>query len=143
MPSVLRVVVDANVWVSALLNPDGRPGRLLEAARRNAFELVASWALADELADLLSRPSTKRCALVDRQIQDILVLLAPYLPEVDVAIEPRDPDDAPVVASAHAGNADMIVTGDRGQLDDDLRAWLAERRIELLTPAELLERMTA
>jgi len=61
---------------------------------------------------------------------------------VEVDVELRDPDDAPVVGAALAGAADAIVTGDRGLLeDDDLRVWLADKRIELLSVGELLERL--
>lgn len=82
----------------------------------------------------------RRYRIEDRHIVDVLVLLAPFLPQVEVDVEVRDPKDAPVVSSAIAGAADAIVTGDRHLLaDDDLRAWLTERRIQLLTVVELLE----
>ena len=61
--------------------------------------------------------------------------------ELDVAV--RDPRDAPVVAAAVAGRAEAIVTGDADLLaDPELCTWLAEREIEVLTPAELLERLS-
>jgi predicted nucleic acid-binding protein len=49
----------------------------------------------------------------------------------------------PVVAAAVAGHADAIVTGDRDLLDnEELRAWLRDRGVEVLVPAELLERLS-
>jgi predicted nucleic acid-binding protein len=63
------------------------------------------------------------------------------LPHVDVDVTLRDPHDPPVVAAAVAGHADAIVTGDADLLDDEpLTSWLAERGIEILTPAELVQR---
>jgi predicted nucleic acid-binding protein len=54
------------------------------------------------------------------------------------------PDDVPVVASAVAGRVEAIVTGDAHLLEDaDLRALLPERRIEVLSPTELLQRVAA
>ena len=104
--------------------------------------MVGSWDLAGELVRVLRRPSIDRYETLDRQIADVLVLLSPYLPEVDVEIELHDPDDAPVISAAVAGAAEAIVTGDRDLLDDaDLGAWLRERRIEVITAAELLERL--
>ena len=77
-------------------------------------------------------------------MREALVLLAPLLPAVDVAVAIRDRDDVPVVASALAGRVDAIVTGDAHLLEDpDLKAWLAERGIEVLRPSELLHRLAA
>jgi predicted nucleic acid-binding protein len=64
------------------------------------------------------------------------------LPDVDIEVELRDPEDAPVVAAALAGNADVIVTGDHDLLDDaHLVAWLRERGVAVLSPDALLERL--
>jgi predicted nucleic acid-binding protein len=61
---------------------------------------------------------------------------------VDVDVDIRDAEDAPVVAAAVAGRADAIVTGDADLLDDAaLREWLTERGVRLLSPRELLEEL--
>jgi putative PIN family toxin of toxin-antitoxin system len=103
---------------------------------------VISWELAAELRDVLDRPKLHRYELTKDDVRDLLSLTAPDLPTVDLEVEVRDPDDVPVVAAAVAGHADAIVTGDRHLLDDtELRAWLLERGVELLTPAELAGRI--
>jgi putative PIN family toxin of toxin-antitoxin system len=103
---------------------------------------VASWDLATEIAEVLRRPRLRRYGIGERDVEDVLVLLAPFLPGVEVEIPVRDPTDAPVIAAALAGRADAIVSGD-GDLvrDDALRAWLLNRGIEVLTPVELLARI--
>ncbi len=73
---------------------------------------------------------------------ELLVVLARWLPSVDVEPELRDPKDAPVVSAAIAGDAEAIVTGDLDLLENNpLRTWLGERGIRSLKPTELLEEL--
>lgn len=48
--------VDANVWVSAFLTPQGFPARLIEAGRSGRFAVVTSLPLLEELLEVLRRP---------------------------------------------------------------------------------------
>jgi len=118
------------------------PGQVLDAVRLGAITPVASWDLATEIAEVLRRPRLRRYGIAERDVEDVLLLLAPFLPGVDVEIPVRDPTDAPVIAAALAGRADAIVSGD-GDLVRDvaLRTWLLDRAIDVLTPVELLERI--
>jgi len=103
---------------------------------------VASWELAEELVDVLRRPKIRRYGVGEDDVESVLVLLAPFLPAVEVDLEIRDPEDAPVVGAAIAGHAEAIVTGDRDLLDEpELRRWLRDRGVELYTPADLLGRL--
>jgi putative PIN family toxin of toxin-antitoxin system len=112
---------------------------VLEAIRDGRIDAVASWELAGEVVEVLRRPAIRRYGVTEGDIEAVLAILGPLLPDVDVAVELRDPDDAPVIAAALAGRASVIVTGDRDLLDDaDLAAWLAVRGIVVMTPAEAL-----
>jgi len=136
----VRVVLDANVWVSGLLYPDGTSGRILESVRQGAITAVASWALADEVAEVLRRPRiTKPYGIDEADVRAILELMRPLLPTVEVQVAIRDADDAPVVAAALAGGAEAIVSGDKDLFDPALRAWLADRHVRVLTPREVAE----
>lgn len=98
-----------------------------------------SWALAREVVDVLRRPKLECYGIAKGEIDELVGVWGPLLPTVEVQVEIRDPDDAPVVATALAGKATAIITGDLDFLDDErLRAWLAERGIEVLVPAEVL-----
>jgi predicted nucleic acid-binding protein len=89
----------------------------------------------------MRKPKLRRHEIDDRDIEDVLWILGAALPHVDVDVTLRDPRDAPVVAAAVAGHADAIGTGDADLLDDQpLRSWLAERGIEVLKPAEFVQR---
>ena len=115
---------------------------MLDAVRRGDLEPIVSWELARELAEVLRRPEIQRYGVTAGDVDDVLAVLGPLLPDVDISVEIRDPDDAAVVGAAIAGAAAAIVTGDRDFLDDvHLRSWLAGRGIEVLTPAETLDRL--
>jgi len=82
----------------------------------------------------MHRPKLRRYRVTEEDVRDVLVLLAPLLPSVEVDVPVRDPGDAPVIAAALAGRADAIVTGDGDLLDDqDVRAWLEERGVEVIS----------
>jgi putative PIN family toxin of toxin-antitoxin system len=70
------VLVDTNVWVSALINPYGYPARLKEAWAHGKFQAVVSITLLDELAEVLSRPRIRDKYEVDEdEISEFLRLL--------------------------------------------------------------------
>ena len=111
--------------------------------RERRIEVVGSWDLAAELAAVLPRPKLRRYEISAEDIRELLILVGRDLPDVDVEVELRDPRDAPVVAAAIAGRAEAIVTGDRDLLEDEEpKAWLTAREVELISPAELLERLS-
>ena len=130
--------------MSGLILPESGPGLVLDAIRRGAIEPVVSWDLAEALVAVLRRPRIRRCGISDEDVADVLVLLAPLLPsvEVDVEVPMRDPKDVPVVAAALAGRAEAIITGDRDLLEaPELRAWSFDRGVLVMTPSEALARL--
>jgi putative PIN family toxin of toxin-antitoxin system len=109
---------------------------------RGQVEIVSSWDLADELLAVLARSKLRRYRIAPGDERTILMLLARSFPAVEMKTPVRDPDDAPVIAAALAGQAKAIVSGDSDLLeDDDLRAWLRTKNVEVITPAELLSRL--
>lgn len=130
---MLRVVVDTNLWIRALL---GGPATLplLQAWREKRFEVVASQPLLDELDEVWRRPRLRR--LIDpAQAMELIEQLRWRSSWTELTTKPprcRDPKDHPVLATAIDGRAHAIVSGD-GDLraDDDLRAEMAELGVEI------------
>jgi putative PIN family toxin of toxin-antitoxin system len=113
---------------------------VLEAVRAGRIEPVMSWALAEEVVDVLRRPAIRRYGITEGDIDDLLAVFGRLLPDVDVRVPIRDLKDAPVIAAALAGAVPVIVSGDRDLLDDmNLTNWLRERGIAVMTPAQALE----
>lgn len=107
-----RVVLDTNVYISALLF-GGFPGSVLDLAILGAFTLILSPALLDELDEKLR-------AKFEMTMEDTAFLRA-RLETVGEIVEPGevlkvivdDPDDNRVLECAVKGKADLIVSGDR------------------------------
>lgn len=114
-----RAVLDTNVFVSGLISPKGPPARILMALRSARFTLVSSPPVNEEIIEVLNRPTIRdRYGLGDRifDVSFILWELADLvidLPDVQVS---SDPGDDKFLATAVAGRADYLVTGDVGHL---------------------------
>lgn len=134
----MRIVLDTNVALSALLW-HGTPYRLLQAIRREqGAQLFASAALLTELGEVLTRRAcVKRLAIVGRAAHEVL---ADYSDAVELVtplstppVVAADRDDDQVIAAAVAAEADLIVSGDR-----HLLALGSHQSIRILTPAEAI-----
>lgn len=134
----MRIVLDTNVALSALLWR-GTPYHLLASIRQQLnAQLFSSAPLLEELADVLTRPSAaKRLAVIGRSGADVLI---DYVEAVDLVspasidrVVASDPDDDVVIATAIAANANLIVSG-----DNDLLSLKQYQSIPILAPAEAL-----
>jgi len=113
----MRVILDTNVLLGALIAPHGPPDVIFRAWRSGRFDLVTSTAQLDELRRVSRYPKLKailpahRVGTMVNNMQRAVVLdLLPNLPE---GIEINDPTDAFLLAMALAGEANYLVTGDR------------------------------
>jgi uncharacterized protein len=93
----LRLVIDTNVLVSALFSSTSLPAHLITLWRQGLFDLLTS---ADQLEELIR---------VARGLRDLAILVK-SLPVVTVS---PDPYDNYLLATAAAGAADFLVTGDK------------------------------
>ena len=111
-----RAVLDANVYVSAIIQPAGTPGRLIERFLREAsFEVVLSPAIVDEVLRALRYPKVRKLLRgADAQLwfEDIVVL-ADVVADTQLSGICEDPDDDKYLAAALEGRASHVVTGDR------------------------------
>ena len=122
--SVLRMVLDANVIISALIRPESAPGRIVSAAvDETTVRLVTSKPLLDELRAALEYPRLQRyLKMSKRDKAEFVILLEQIADPVTIADYPmpgicRDPDDEPYLQTALAGRADYLVSGDGDLLD--------------------------
>ena len=115
MSAPLRVVLDTNVVLSALVFGGGLPGAVRAAWQSGALRPLASAATVQELVRVLAYPKFRLSAAEQEE------LLADYLPYVQTVRIPnpppavpacRDPLDEPFMQLALAGKARVLVSGD-------------------------------
>jgi putative PIN family toxin of toxin-antitoxin system len=143
----VRVVVDTNVWVSALLNPAGAPARVLRAYQDGRFELVSSEDAFDEVRRVLARTRIARKYAITSAIADEYVELlrerADLLAPVPAAKVARDPDDDRWIDLAIEGRADALVSRDGDVLDQGVSDFLDNHGVRVLTVQHFLEVLDA
>jgi uncharacterized protein len=119
---VIRAVLDANVFVSAAVRPEGPHGQIFSLLLRDgAFVLVMSPAIATEIADALRYPAVRRCIrgpIDASQWLDSILLLADLVDDgkLPTRVSP-DPDDDKYLHAAVAGRAALVVSGDQHLLE--------------------------
>jgi putative PIN family toxin of toxin-antitoxin system len=116
----MRVILDTNILLSALINRHGIPAQLIVAWRERRYDLLTSTEQLLELGGVARRPVLRARIIpstVGRLIRDLrkLAEVLTRLPEVDRS---PDPADNFLLAMAEAGAANYLVSGDRrGVLD--------------------------
>ena len=137
----MRIVLDTNILVSALISGEGPPGQVLAAVKSPGITLITSRFQIDELRDVLARDRLQ--PYIRREEADDLVyhleavaVVVGELPEVSLS---ADPDDDPILATAIAGDADLIVSGDRG----DMLALESAQGIPIVTARDAAKRLRA
>jgi putative PIN family toxin of toxin-antitoxin system len=114
---VLRAVLDANVYVSAFVRPEGPPGQIIDRLLRDAaFEVVLSGPIVEEVLAALAYPKIRKATRTkvapDLWFEDIVVLGQFVTGSDDIAPVSDDPDDDKYIAAAIEGRASFVVSGD-------------------------------
>jgi len=135
---VLRVVLDANVYVSALIRPQGPPGQIVMRFLENAFEVVLSPAIVEETVRAFAYPKVRKYihAGVDPELwfEDVILLALFVAGDYEVEGISVDADDDKYLAAAAEGGATLIVTG-----DPDLLTVKEFQAIRIVTPRVFLD----
>lgn len=136
MPHPPRVIIDPNVWISALISPSGAPAQVLRAVLAGEVIAVVAPRLVEELSSVLARPKFRRwVSLSDAEefahavaTRADLHADTPHPPRVT-----RDPEDDYLAALSGSSGA-RLVTGDADRLDADLHP-------PALSPRALLDQL--
>lgn len=111
----MRVVLDTNVYISAMLF-GGKCEEILKLAGQGLFEVVISKKILGEIKSVLKGKfywTDKQIAEVIKYIKEIASIVNP---EISLTIVKEDHADNKIIECAVASNATYIVTGDRRHL---------------------------
>ena len=129
----MRVMIDTNVLISALLFPKSRVAGVLEDIVSRHTLVLASF-VVDELRAVVARKFPQKAAAVERLLEEMRfeLVYAPRHPEQNL-FEIRDANDYPVLYTAMTNGVDLLVTGDKdfSAVDVDYP--------EIMTPARYSE----
>jgi putative PIN family toxin of toxin-antitoxin system len=114
----MRVVLDTNQHISAIIRPNGNPAQIVQLWRIGLIELAISPSMLEKFEIVVHRPRIQqRHNLSDTDIAEYLevlktfAVLVPWTIAVDAV--PDDPDDNIIIACAIEAEADVIVSGDQ------------------------------
>lgn len=116
----MKVVLDANVIVSAFISSRGAPRQIVDQWRAEAFQLLTSEAILLEVSRVLRYPKIAALhRLIETELREFLTLLreesAIVITTETLAVSPDETDNR-YLECAVAGSADYLVTGDKRHL---------------------------
>ena len=124
----MRVMVDTNIIVSALLSPGGAISALLKEILHTHTVCICNFSV-DELKMVFKRKFPGQLPIMDAFLNEFSFELL-YTPAVWPKDMPklRDEHDNPILASAIMGDVDYLLTGDKDFLAASLE------RPKIVTP---------
>ncbi len=136
---MIRIVLDTNLFVSALLKPGSNPDLILHLVKDEKVLLLMSDSICHEISRVLAYPKIrKRLTASDEELKNFVQLLATVAIITPGILNPppldADPDDTKYLVCAVEGHADFIVSGDH-HLTDLVRY----RGIRIVTPVEFIQ----
>ena len=114
----LKVVIDTNVLVSAMIAPASTPARILQAWRQGRFELLTCDEHLDELRTATRYPKVR--SRISPLVAGILIneigKVANHIGRLPQVERSSDPRDDYLLALAEKGEANFLVSGDKSGL---------------------------
>ena len=129
----MRIMLDTNVLLSAILFPGERMNRMMQCIFEN-HRLVLSSFVVEELSSVVERKFPTKAKAIDALLAGMSFELV-YTPKVMETglFEIRDEKDYPVLYTAIVEDVDILITGDKDFAEVSIE------RPEIMTPTEFLE----
>lgn len=136
----IRAVVDTNVVLSGFLSHKGNPSRIIDAWARKAFVPIVSLPLKKEYLavlkyDRIQRHLGNRLKETFKTLKSLLKIAEIVYSKETISLF-KDPYDDMLIEAAISGEADFIVSGDKGVLE--IKQY---KTVKILTAVEFIEKL--
>lgn len=132
----MLVVLDTNVVVSGLMSETGKPGRIIDLALENRFQVAYDDRILSEYEDVLARPELRIRPARARAVIAHIELTGQQIEAIALSSDGfQDPDDLPFAEVFITANAQALVTGNLRHFSP-----LVEKGLVVCSPGQFLER---
>ena len=130
----MKIVVDTNVLVSALIRSEGIPARILDVILSRQAKTVLDHRIYLEYEEVLLRPEFGFSRELVDDLLDFLWLSSERVRVATISVELPDADDTKFLEVAMTASADFLITG-------NLRHFPARQRhgVHVVSPREWWE----
>ena len=136
MSTTLKVMLDANILISAIYSPQGTAFKAFQKASEPLFVLVLCDQIIDEIRRIFNRKFPHKIPDMERFLSiahyDLVTLTAEDAAYDDEA-EIRDVNDRPILCAARKADVDIFVTGDKDFFESSVKS------PEIVTAAQFIE----
>jgi putative PIN family toxin of toxin-antitoxin system len=129
----VRVVIDTNILISALLTPFGNAARILDLALSGELQVIYDDRIISEFQDVLLRP---KFDFDKGDVDELLSFIeAEGFKVTAIPLNEKliDEDDLPFIEAAITGMADALITGNKRHF-----AGKPAKKMRIMTPDEFL-----
>ena len=131
----MRVVIDTNVLVSAMLVEGSVPDQVTRLALAGRFVWLVDTRIVSEYREVLQRPTFAFDVAAVRDLLAVVDAYAEWIVANPLPLTLPDESDRPFVEVAVAGGADVIVTGNVA----DFRVAEGRLGVRILNPRRFLD----
>jgi len=129
-----RIVLDANIYISAILF-GGKPEKVLDLARKGRIEILISEAILAQIIRVLKKKFGWADWQISEIVEEIRAITILVIPKQILKVIKEKNSDNRILECAIEGKSQYIISGDEHHLLP-LRKY---RGIKILSPAEFLK----
>lgn len=112
----MRVVVDANIYISALISANGAPALVVNRWLEGHFDVLVSQPIIEEILRVMAYPRLQKYKRLRESRLEFVTLLSEQAiwiePTENLDVVSEDEDDNRYVECAVSGGAQYIISGD-------------------------------